>query len=45
MAEKYDRARHATEDSKTRRMRTAVLIPKATNTQLEYVILFPFPRQ
>jgi hypothetical protein len=43
--EKYGRARQATDDNITRRMRFACWITKATNTHSEYVILIAFPRQ
>ena len=41
--EKYCKARHATDDSITRRMRFACWITKATHS--EYGILISFPRQ
>ena len=41
-AEKYCRARQATDDSIIRRMRIACWITKATNTHSEYVILSRF---
>jgi len=44
-AEKHGRVRQATEDNIIRRMGTAFLIPKVTNTHTEYVVLFAFPRQ
>ena len=43
--EKYDTAHQATNDNLIRRTRFACWIPKATNTQSEYVILIPFPRR
>jgi len=42
---KYGRARQATDDNIIRRMRFACLMPKATNTHSEYVILIAFPLQ
>jgi hypothetical protein len=45
MWKKYGRARQATDDSITRRMRIACRITKATDTHSEYVILIAFPRQ
>ena len=43
--EKYGRARQATDDNITRRMRFACWIAKATDTHSEYEILIAFPRQ
>ena len=43
--EKYGTARDATDGNITRRMRFKCWIPKATNTNSEYVILIVFPRQ
>ena len=45
MDEKYAKARQATDDSKTRRMRIACQVAKATVTHSEYVIHIAFPRQ
>jgi hypothetical protein len=39
--EKYGRARQATDDNKTRRMRSVSWLTKTTDTQSEYA----FPRQ
>jgi hypothetical protein len=44
-AEKYGRARQATDDNIIQRMRFACSITKATDTHSEYVILIAFPRQ
>jgi hypothetical protein len=41
---KYDAAQEATRDNKTRRMRFACWITKATDTHSEYLILIAFPR-
>jgi hypothetical protein len=43
--EKDSTARQATDDNRTRSMRIACWLTKATNTRLEYVILIAFPRQ
>jgi hypothetical protein len=43
--EKYGRARQATDDNITRRMRFACWITKAADTYSQYVILTAFPRQ
>ena len=43
--EKCGRGRQVIDDSTTWRMRIACLITKATDTQLEYVIIIAFPRQ
>ena len=43
--EKHGRARQATDDNTTRRMRFARWIAKATNTRSKYVILISFPWQ
>jgi hypothetical protein len=43
--EKYSTARQATDDNRTRSMRIACWITKATNAHSEYVILIAFPRQ
>jgi hypothetical protein len=40
--EKYGTARHATEDNIIWCMRTAFLIPKATNTHSEFIVIFLF---
>jgi hypothetical protein len=41
----YGRARQATDNNITRRMRIACWITKATDTHSEYVTLIAFPRQ
>jgi hypothetical protein len=43
--EKYNRARQATYDKLTRRMRIAFWVTKAKETHSEYVILIAFRRQ
>jgi hypothetical protein len=44
-AEKYGRARQATDDNTIRRMRFEWWITKATDGHSEYVIFIAFPRQ
>jgi hypothetical protein len=43
--EKYGKARQATDDNITRRMRFTCWITKATDTHSEYVIPIAFPQQ
>jgi len=43
--EKYGRAKQATDENVTQRMRFICWMTKATDTHSEYVILIAFPRQ
>jgi hypothetical protein len=43
--EKYGRARQATDDNITQRMRIACWITKTTDTHSEYITFVAFPRQ